>query len=234
MPCVSHGCLWAQHPHPDPPCRGEVLYFGCCSLKKAQYFTGTLHPWLGGCVGSLPWDRTCCGMVSAGPQSRDGLHVLGSPTLWLTRALMPSCPLSHGLILPCSCPCSVPLALSQVIYHSCGCPASGQVLASVAQPLIPAALSPGRVLAPTLALQHPGYPSTAVLQLCPGSPQGNVPGGHGVFRKTGLGACWPCQENKNIRAGSHGVSVRGRHSINPLEQVLCSRHKEMSILFSLA
>lgn len=55
-----------------------------------------------------------------------------------------------------------------------------------------------------------------------------------MFRKTGLGNMWPYQENKNIRAGSRTVTARGRHSINPLEQVLCSQHKEMNILFSLA
>lgn len=90
---------------------------------------------------------------------------------------------------------------------------------------------------------HPPWPSSTLgiparvccsPWLCLGSPQRNVPGGHGVFRKTGLGTCWPYQENKHIRAGSRTVPARGRHSINPLEQVLCSRHKEMSILFSLA
>lgn len=55
--------------------------------------------------------------------------------------------------------------------------------------------------------------------------------GRRVFRKTGIGTCWPSQENKNIRAGSRAVSAKGRHSINPLEQVLCSWHKEMSTLF---
>lgn len=109
----------------------------------------------GGCLDSLPWERTCCGMVPAGPQSWHGLHVLGSPLLWLTHALMLSCPLSCGLILPCSCLCSIPLALSQVFYHSCGCSASGQVLESVGQPSVPAACSPGRVLAPTLGSPAP-------------------------------------------------------------------------------
>lgn len=52
-----------------------------------------------------------------------------------------------------------------------------------------------------------------------------------AFGKTGLGTRQPSQENNNIRVGSSAASAREWHSINPLEQVLCSRHKEMSTLF---
>lgn len=167
-------------------------------------------------MGSMSWAVPCCSLLG-----------LSCP-LALSHMVSSSLAHVHAPLLWHF------MALSQVVYHSCS--ASGQVLASVGQPCISATLSPGRVLAPTLALQHPRYPSMGVLQpvALPGLPQGNVPGGHKVFRKTGLGSCWPYQENKNIWASSRRETVRGWHSINPLEQVLCSRHKEMSILFSLA
>lgn len=164
----------------------------------------------------------------------DGLCVLGSPMLWLIRALMPSCPLSRSLILPSH-------AHAPFLWHF---PRSFIIAALHQARFWHQWVSHAFLLPSALAeCWHPPWLSSTLripawVRCSPwlylGSPQGNVLGGHRVFRETGLGSCWPYQENKNLWAGSRRVTARGWHSINPLEQVLCSRYKEMSILFSLA
>lgn len=213
--CVGW-CLWVPS-HGMGSAVGWCLWVHSCGM-------GSAHPRLGACSPQL--------VAGRGPQS-------GQPH---AMAPLPFCPLSHMVSSSLARPHAP--SLSTILWHS-------------PRPFIPAVaalcqarfchqwVSHASTLSSALAgCWHPRWhPSTLGTPapyvccspwLCPGSPQGNVPGGHGVFRKTGLGTCWPSQENKNIRAGSRTVSARGRHSINPLEQVLCSWHKEMSTLFSSA
>lgn len=145
MLCISHGHPWPRDPHPDPP-HGVFPPHGL----GAVFCRGSASPCWMVSVGPQPWNGVCCGMVSVSSQLWDGLC---PPQAWCllpaaggwqgstvraapchgSLALLSS--VSHGLILPCSPPCSIPLhhtlALSQAIYPSCGCSVPGQVLAPV-------------------------------------------------------------------------------------------------------
>lgn len=201
MPCMSHGCPWSQHLYSDHPHRGQpfpphglgtMFCRGSTSLNwmmsmGPQLWDGVCHGI--GFVGPLLWDGICCEMVSLGPLLmgqalptpgwvppphswwQPGLHGLGSPTPCLPWALLPSLTQSHPPLLTSVVHLHHISALPRAIYAHCAHSAPGQVLAPGDYSPIPAACSPGRVLAPALAPLHHRYTSTLGVLLPVALPQ---------------------------------------------------------------
>lgn len=188
LPCVFHGCPWPQHPHPDPPCRGEIfqpqgigtvfhrgsttLAAGC--LWVPCHATGLAVGW---CLqvprhgmGSTSWAVPCCGSLRLSCP----IALSNMISFSLAHARAPFlCHFPRSFILPVA-------ALRQARFcHQWVSQAF----------LLPSALA-GCWHPPWLSSTL-GIPTWVCCSpwLCLGSPQGNVPGGHGVFRKTGLGTC---------------------------------------------